>query len=219
VRGAREPRAARARLRPASAAPSISRAGSRAARCSRGSSRRHGRRGGARGRAGVHRARRGAVRGVGAACSRTCRRARRGVRAGAVVEPVASRGGALRAALPELERAARRGEQTTAPIAMRHTFPAAIAASQRTGQARALRASARTCSSPPRSTTRRSRSCAVRRVEYASFRDRMQLLTGPSLVKALEGSRGARHRGRRRRREGAREAAVCASSPRVAATR
>ncbi len=76
-------------------------------------------------------------------------------------------------------------EQTTAPIAMRHTVPAALAASQRNGRR------AKAAHRPKALVTAAFDDASIERlrgfadVEYASFRDRMQLLTGASLVSAL----------------------------------
>jgi phosphoglycerate dehydrogenase-like enzyme/ribulose-5-phosphate 4-epimerase/fuculose-1-phosphate aldolase/putative sterol carrier protein len=70
---------------------------------------------------------------------------------------------------------------------MRHTVPVALAAAQRTGRraAAAYRPKVLVTAAFDDASIARLRSFAD--VEYASFRDRMQLLTGASLVKALEG--------------------------------
>jgi sugar (pentulose or hexulose) kinase/phosphoglycerate dehydrogenase-like enzyme/ribulose-5-phosphate 4-epimerase/fuculose-1-phosphate aldolase/putative sterol carrier protein len=110
---------------------------------------------------------------------------RRGVRAGEICAPVAAESPAyaqLHQGWSDLHAA---GETTTAPIAMRHTFPAAIAAAQRTGRRRAAahRPDVLVTAAFDDASIAKLRSFAE--VEYASFRERMQLLTGPSLVKAL----------------------------------
>jgi sugar (pentulose or hexulose) kinase/phosphoglycerate dehydrogenase-like enzyme/ribulose-5-phosphate 4-epimerase/fuculose-1-phosphate aldolase len=113
--------------------------------------------------------------------------ARKGVAAGQSVEPIPGEAAAyaqLYQSWRELRDAA---EQSTAPIAMRHTFPAAIAASQRTGKRAAAAHRPNVLVTAAFDDASIARLSSFADVEYASFRDRMQLLTGPSLVKALEG--------------------------------
>jgi sugar (pentulose or hexulose) kinase/phosphoglycerate dehydrogenase-like enzyme/ribulose-5-phosphate 4-epimerase/fuculose-1-phosphate aldolase/putative sterol carrier protein len=111
---------------------------------------------------------------------------RRGVRAGEISEPIASEAAAYAQLYQGWSDLRAAGETTTAPIAMRHTFPAAIAAAQRTGRrgATAHRPNVLVTAAFDDASIAKLRTFAE--VEYASFRDRMQLLTGPSLVKALE---------------------------------
>jgi sugar (pentulose or hexulose) kinase/phosphoglycerate dehydrogenase-like enzyme/ribulose-5-phosphate 4-epimerase/fuculose-1-phosphate aldolase/putative sterol carrier protein len=112
---------------------------------------------------------------------------RQGVRAGEIAEPVAAEASAYAQLYQGWNDLRAAGEATTAPVAMRHTFPAAIAAAQRTGRrsAAAHRPNALVTAAFDDASIAKLSSFAE--VEYASFRDRMQLLTGPSLVKALEG--------------------------------
>ncbi len=126
--------------------------------------------------------------GVGAGVFADVREAaRRGVRAGETAAPIAAEAGAYAQLYQSWSELRAAGEQTTAPIAMRHTFPAAIAASQRTERrgAAAHRPKALVTAAFDDASIARLRGFAD--VEYASFRDRMQLLTGASLVSALEG--------------------------------
>jgi len=113
--------------------------------------------------------------------------ARKGVRAGEVVEPVAGEAAAYEQLYRDWSELRAAGEQSTAPIAMRHTVPVALAAAQRTGRraSPAHRPKALVTAAFDDASIAKLRGFAD--VEYASFRDRMQLLTGPSLVKALEG--------------------------------
>src|SRR5258705_2495612 len=115
---------------------------------------------------------------------------RRGVRAGEIAEPVAAEAAAYAQLYQGASDLRAAGEATTAPVAMRHTFPAAIAAAQRTGRrgAAAHRPNALVTAAFDGASIAKLKTLAE--VEYASFRDRMQLLTGPSLVKALEGREG-----------------------------
>ena len=185
VRGAREPRAARARHAAARPRASISRAVSRAARCSRASWPASRARGRARHRGRGHRPRRRAVRGRGAGVYADVREAARArVRAGEPPTPTP-----LRRAYAQLYqswselRAA--GEPTTRRSRCA-TVPGCARGSAAHGAPRAADIGRRR-SSRQRSTTRRSLAARVRRRRVRELPRALQLLTGPSLVSALAG--------------------------------
>jgi autoinducer 2 (AI-2) kinase len=69
---------------------------------------------------------------------------------------------------------------------MRHTVPVALAASQKSGRRAAAVHRPKALVTAAFDDASIARLRAMADVEYASFRDRMQLLTGPSLVSALE---------------------------------
>src|SRR4029453_16116215 len=73
--------------------------------------------------------------GVGAGIFADVREAApRGVRAGETAAPMTAEAGAYAQLYQSWSELRAAGEQTTAPIAMRHVFPAAIAAGQRTAR-------------------------------------------------------------------------------------
>src|SRR6185503_7076414 len=109
----------------------------------------------------------------------------RGVRAGEIAAPVAAEAAAYAQLYQSWSDLRAAGESTTAPIAMRHVFPAAIAASQRSGRRAAAVHRPKALVTAAFDDASIARMRAIADVEYASFRDRMQLLTGPSLVKEL----------------------------------
>ena len=112
--------------------------------------------------------------------------ARKGVRAGEVAEPVAGEAAACEQLYRGWSELRAAGEQSTAPIAMRHTVPVALAASQRTGRRTAAAHRPKALVTAAFDDASIAKLSSFADVEYTSFRDRMQLLTGPSLVKALE---------------------------------
>jgi autoinducer 2 (AI-2) kinase len=102
------------------------------------------------------------------------------------VEPRAPEAAAYHALYQSWSELRAAGESTTAPIAMRHTFPAALASAQRSGRRGAAQHRPRALVTAAFDDAAIARLRRFADVEYASFRDRMQLLTGSSLVKALE---------------------------------
>ncbi len=113
------------------------------------------------------------------------RAAQAGVRRGQSVLPLAEEADAYDGLYRSWSEWRAAGESTSTPVAARRALPFALAAAQRSGRRTAPvhRPSVLVTAAFDDASIERMRGFAE--VEYASFRDRMQLLTGASLVKAL----------------------------------